>query len=195
MDESGYHNRALDAMEELESLRQQVAAITVENREMDILYGLEFNRNNDLIKNLAAVQLENERLQAKVAALTAERDDLRIKHQVACDTVARQREDNETISGYLSTTKASFERNLLAAQVQAPETPDVKAMVDRFLRWKLPKGFSPDCGISFDGRKDDEWNKNKTWPIGTNLFDADQARQMIEYMLRPTVDAAGGLGK
>lgn len=57
------------------------------------------------------------------------------------------------------------------------------AMVDRFLCWKLPQDFSPDCGISFDGRKDDEWNKNKTWPVGTNLFTAEQARKMLEYVL------------
>lgn len=56
-------------------------------------------------------------------------------------------------------------------------------MVTRFLSWKLPKDFAPDCGISFDGRKDDEWNKNKTWPVGTNLLSADQARAMIMHLL------------
>lgn len=56
-------------------------------------------------------------------------------------------------------------------------------MVSRFLGWQLPKDFNPDCGISFDGRKDDEWNKNKTWPVGTNLLTADQARAMLEYIL------------
>jgi hypothetical protein len=59
----------------------------------------------------------------------------------------------------------------------------VEGMVSRFLSWPLPKDFGPDCGISFDGRKDDEWNKNKTWPVGTNLFTADQARAMLEYVL------------
>lgn len=58
-------------------------------------------------------------------------------------------------------------------------------MISRFLGWPLPEGFSPDCGISFDGRKDDEWNKNKTWPIGTNLLTASQAREMLEYVLTP----------
>jgi hypothetical protein len=63
-------------------------------------------------------------------------------------------------------------------------TPNVKAMVDRFLGWPLPRTFGPDCGISFDGRKDDEWNKNKTWPVGTNLFNADEARAMFEHVLQ-----------
>jgi len=55
----------------------------------------------------------------------------------------------------------------------------INQMVDRFLCWKLPADFAPDCGISFDGRKDDEWNKNKTWPVGTNLLTAEQAKQMF----------------
>lgn len=56
-------------------------------------------------------------------------------------------------------------------------------MVNRFLSWPLPRDFHPDCGISFDGRKDDEWNKNKTWPVGTNLLTAIQARAMLEHVL------------
>lgn len=62
-------------------------------------------------------------------------------------------------------------------------TPEVKVMVDRFLGWPIPTSFSPDCGISFDGRKDDEWNKNKTWPVGTNLLNAEEARAMFEHVL------------
>jgi hypothetical protein len=62
-----------------------------------------------------------------------------------------------------------------------------KEMVDRFLSWPLPKDFAPDCGISFDGRKDDEWNKNKQWPVGTNLFTAEQARAMLEYVMQSAV--------
>lgn len=59
----------------------------------------------------------------------------------------------------------------------------IDAMVSRFLGWRLPKDFAPDCGISFDGRKDDEWNKNKTWPIGTNVLNADQARDLFVHLL------------
>jgi hypothetical protein len=55
--------------------------------------------------------------------------------------------------------------------------------VSRFLAWPLPKDFYPNCGISFDGRKDDEWNKNKTWPIGTNLLTAEQATAMLKHVL------------
>lgn len=65
----------------------------------------------------------------------------------------------------------------------AAPVPDIAAMVGRFLSWTLPKDFGPDCGISFDGRLDDDWNKNKTWPVGTNLLTAVQAREMLEYVL------------
>ena len=58
----------------------------------------------------------------------------------------------------------------------------IDRMIDRFLCWELPVDFAPDCGVSFDGRQDDELNKNKTWPVGTNLLTADQARQMFEHV-------------
>lgn len=66
-------------------------------------------------------------------------------------------------------------------------TPEqMNAMVQRFLGWRLPKTFSPDCYISFDrdrAGKVDGFG-NGSWPIGTNLFSADEARQMLEFMLR-----------
>lgn len=64
-----------------------------------------------------------------------------------------------------------------------PPTPSVLEMVNRFIGWKLPQDFVPDCGISFDGRKDDGWNKSKQWPTGTNLLTAAQAKVMFEYCL------------
>lgn len=57
-------------------------------------------------------------------------------------------------------------------------TPDVKTAVDRFLGWKLPQDFAPDCGISFT-----PMGHPNGWPIGTNLLTADQARQMFEHAL------------
>lgn len=65
----------------------------------------------------------------------------------------------------------------------AGRVPGASAMANRLMSWPLPKGFNPDCGISFDGRKDDEWNKGKTWPTGTNLLDHAQAKAMFEYVL------------
>jgi hypothetical protein len=78
----------------------------------------------------------------------------------------------------------------LKAFTQPVAAPDIKQMVNRFLGWPLPKTFGPDCGIAFDGRKDDEWNKNKPWPIGTNLLTADEAKAMFEYVLEAESRAA-----
>lgn len=61
----------------------------------------------------------------------------------------------------------------------------VKEMVDRFLSWKLPKGFCPDAGISFKPTKPYEGDEygNSWWPIGTNLLHAAQAEEMVRHML------------
>lgn len=59
-------------------------------------------------------------------------------------------------------------------------TPDVKTAVDRFIGWKLPYDFYPDCYIEFDRAKA---NAMGSWPIGTNLFTVDQAKAMFEYAL------------
>lgn len=65
----------------------------------------------------------------------------------------------------------------------------INRMVDRFLAWPLPKDFSPDCGISFDGAGtdpegyQDAAGYRRSWPIGTNLLTAEQAREMFQYVL------------
>lgn len=77
--------------------------------------------------------------------------------------------------------------NAPRALPESAAEPDlIDRLVNRFLWWRLPHDFSPDCGINFDGRKDDEWNKDKTWPVGTNLLTADQARAMFEHVLEGT---------
>lgn len=61
----------------------------------------------------------------------------------------------------------------------------IDKMVNRFLGWKLPKDFYPDAGISFTPTNPYEGDAfgNSWWPVGTNLFTADQAKQMFEYAL------------
>ena len=39
------------------------------------------------------------------------------------------------------------------------KTEMIKAAALKLMSWQLPPDFSPDCGITFDGRKDDELNK------------------------------------
>jgi len=60
----------------------------------------------------------------------------------------------------------------------------IKHMVNRFLMWRLPENFNPDGGISFKR----DFNENtphpmKHEPVGTNLFDATQAEEMVRYMV------------
>lgn len=61
----------------------------------------------------------------------------------------------------------------------------IEYMRNRFLCWKLPADFRPDCGIQFDRDSAKKLNPNNgTYePNGTNLFDAQQAEQMIRFML------------
>ena len=60
----------------------------------------------------------------------------------------------------------------------------IKYMVDRFLEWRLPENFNPDAGISFKPKfNEDTAHPMKHEPIGTNLFDATQAEEMVRYLL------------
>lgn len=57
-------------------------------------------------------------------------------------------------------------------------------MVTRFLGWSLPKDFMPDGGIKFT-----PVNHPNSWPVGTNVLTADQARQMLEHVLGAVPEA------
>ena len=60
----------------------------------------------------------------------------------------------------------------------------IKHMVDRFLGWRLPENFTPDAGISFERTFNNHLPQPmKHEPVGTNLFDASQAEQMVRYMI------------
>lgn len=60
----------------------------------------------------------------------------------------------------------------------------IKGMVDRFLGWRLPGDFNPDCGISFKKTFNEHTAfPAKHEPVGTNLFDARQADAMIRYLI------------
>ena len=82
-------------------------------------------------------------------------------------------------------------------------------IVNRFLGWELPDDFCPDCGISFNKKvnihidgKLKETDRREAgpcwWPVGTNLFTADQTEAMlnsvageeIEFLLRRLADVS-----
>ena len=60
----------------------------------------------------------------------------------------------------------------------------VSHMVQRFLGWRLPENFGPDCGIKFERLSNvgTEWERQNE-PTGTNLLDAEQARAMFAYCI------------
>ena len=58
--------------------------------------------------------------------------------------------------------------------------PLIDQMVDRFLGWKIPADFSPDCGIAFTPIPNAS-------PVGTNLLTAVQAKAMLEHVLGDTL--------
>ena len=66
----------------------------------------------------------------------------------------------------------------------AQNVPDdvVEQAVNRFLSWKLPKDFHPDGGMVFIPTKGRGYD-SPHWPVGTNLLNAQQAREMLRYVI------------
>lgn len=54
----------------------------------------------------------------------------------------------------------------------------IKEAVNRFLTWRLPKTFGPDCGISFQPLQGHQW------PVGTNLLTYTEAEEMLRHVLQ-----------
>jgi len=67
-----------------------------------------------------------------------------------------------------------------ALRSKLADTQTLDQAVTRFLAWQLPTDFGPDGFIGFDATKAKE---NNSWPTGTNLLTAQQARQMLEHVL------------
>jgi len=90
--------------------------------------------------------------------------------------------------------KVGAEHKVMSCFEQATETEMIDDMVSRFLSWKLPKGFQPDGGVVFIGAVGNVdayvYDQPGRWPVGTNLFSADQAREMIINLLGDTLKGA-----
>lgn len=61
----------------------------------------------------------------------------------------------------------------------------IKHMAERFLNWKLPENFHPDCGISFKRTHSDSgpFGPQTYEPTGTNLLGYTEAVAMVRHML------------
>lgn len=63
-------------------------------------------------------------------------------------------------------------------------------MGNRFLGWRLPEDFAPDCGIAFSRQSayvHPEYGPTIYKPTGTNLFTADQAKAMFLEVAGPVI--------
>lgn len=65
----------------------------------------------------------------------------------------------------------------------------IKVMAERFLAWRLPDDFHPDCGITFVP----DFNVGTSHPMrhqptGTNLLNYTQAVAMVRHMLEGAGD-------
>jgi hypothetical protein len=67
----------------------------------------------------------------------------------------------------------------------------IKHLVDRFLNWRLPKDFRPDNGISY--KRPNYMPEVDATPVGTNLFGAAQATEMVRHMIEGLPDCAPAL--
>ena len=89
----------------------------------------------------------------------------------------------DAVFGHLGMTPDELGNYMVALQ-QQPVMFDINAMVDRFLAWKLPQDFHPDSFIIFDRAKHDTWGGcPNSWPTGTNLLTAAQAKAMLEHVI------------
>lgn len=70
----------------------------------------------------------------------------------------------------------------------------IKHMVNRFLMWRLPKPWNPDNGISYKRPNYAHAPAEHDWPVGTNLFDANQAEAMVRHLIEglPVDESAPG---
>ena len=60
----------------------------------------------------------------------------------------------------------------------------IKAMIERFLQWKLPADFSPDAGISFKAAYNEGTaHPMRHEPVGTNLLSYTQAEAMVRHLV------------
>jgi hypothetical protein len=75
----------------------------------------------------------------------------------------------------------------LSDDAKGTDVTNLDAMVARFLQWRLPENFAPDCGISFARtHKGLDGNPVPYEPVGTNLLTYEQAKEMLLHVLAAT---------
>jgi len=90
----------------------------------------------------------------------------------------------------VAVTRQDDDHRILSVIWEAkPKAQIVEEMARRFLGWRIPDSFSPDCYVMFDRERA---KANNSWPIGTNIFSLDEAMNMVNYLLDEADQLAGG---
>lgn len=80
--------------------------------------------------------------------------------------------------------KTSKKGSYLKKPIPVLTDEQINKMADRFCGWKIPEGFHPDGGISFDPISSKGTpHEFKREPTGTNIFSHSQAIDMIRFMI------------
>lgn len=158
---------------------------------------------DDVQRELAEAEEDVIALEDRLAALT---DPPSEKEEVAAAIMLISAETGDGLQSILRAKRmlSQFLSNRKKGGEAVPTNmteAQIKHMVSRFLQWRLPENFSPDCGIHFDADAAKKMNpqNHRYEPVGTNLFDATQADAMVRFMIeglaQPPVEDAGGEGR
>lgn len=63
----------------------------------------------------------------------------------------------------------------------------INRAADRLMWWRLPADFNPDGGIGFNPASG-VTPENPSWPTGTNLLTAEQARAMLRQIIGDEIE-------
>lgn len=101
----------------------------------------------------------------------------KVFHNIKNGHVMSKEEDPLTVDGALA-AEAWAHHYEPAAGFNKSVDDMYRAMVNRFLSWKLPADFVPDAGISFLPLGE---HGTHFWPSGTNLLHSGQAMEMFKH--------------
>ena len=141
--------------------------------------GLAMNTNEDVLDLFAALAMHAELNTSGCNADSA------LCLGEAATRAGRTIEAQIAFNAYAVANAMLVERHKWVVPQTTAHRSDIAAKVDRFLAWPLPGSVrSDDCATK-------QGHPGRT---GTTLLTADEARQMLEYVLRPIPVASEDLG-
>lgn len=104
------------------------------------------------------------------------------RHNLGGEVMREMNENNAAQAAKVADPQVNKAQGSEAESSHRPDRPAesasvLDAMVDRFLAWPLPVSVCSDACVT---RRQEHWEPQR---IGTNLLTADEARQMLQYVL------------